>query len=129
MSPKDQVETNFSVNLLPRARLFHFLYFKVVRMNESDKGLNDGEEATAGCCSGLLIAFSIILIVFTFPFSIFFCIRIIPEYERAIIFRLGRLKKVKSQILSNFSHGFADTREALSVPACSSSSPALMKSK
>ena len=94
MSPKDQVKNNFSDILLPR--LFDFLSFKVVRMNDN------GEDATAGCCSGLLMTFSIILIVLTFPVSIFFCIRIIPEYERAIIFRLGRLKKVKSQILSNF---------------------------
>jgi len=57
--------------------------------------IGDNEEPDSGtdCCSILLIIFSIILIVLTFPISIFFCIRIVPEYERAILFRLGRLKK------------------------------------
>ena len=101
---------------------------KIVRMDDP----NEPEEASNDCCSILLITFSIIFIVLTFPISIFFCIRIVPEYERAIIFRLGRLKKVKSQIIVKSlrsSHCFADTREALLVPACSSSSPVLTKSK
>lgn len=62
---------------------------EVVRMNDP----NEPEEASLDCCSMLLIIFSLILIILTFPISIFFCIRIVPEYERAIIFRLGRLKK------------------------------------
>jgi len=32
------------------------------------------------------------LIIITFPISIWFCFRIVKEYERAVIFRLGRLK-------------------------------------
>jgi len=62
---------------------------EIVTMNDP----NEPEEAELDCCSILLMTFSIILIVLTFPISIFFCIRIVPEYERAIIFRLGRLKK------------------------------------
>lgn len=31
------------------------------------------------------------LVVLTFPFSLCFCIKIVQEYERAVIFRLGRL--------------------------------------
>jgi len=40
-----------------------------------------------------LHALSIILIILTFPFSIPFCIRVAKEYERAVVFRLGRLIK------------------------------------
>ena len=43
--------------------------------------------------STLIFIFSAILIVFTFPFSLFFCIKIVQEYERAVIFRLGQVKR------------------------------------
>ena len=45
------------------------------------------------CISTLILIFSTILIVFTFPFSLCFCIKIVQEYERAVIFRLGRVKR------------------------------------
>ena len=45
------------------------------------------------CISTLIFIFSAILILFTFPFSLCFCIKIVQEYERAIIFRLGRVKR------------------------------------
>lgn len=35
---------------------------------------------------------SIILVTITFPISIFWCFKIVQEYERAVIFRLGRLR-------------------------------------
>lgn len=44
-----------------------------------------------GGCSYVIIALSYILFAFTFPISIFFAIKIVNEYERAVIFRLGRL--------------------------------------
>lgn len=31
--------------------------------------------------------------VATFPLSLFFCIKVVQEYERVVIFRLGRLLK------------------------------------
>jgi len=40
-----------------------------------------------------LTMFSFALCVVTFPFSLFFCIKVVQEYERAVIFRLGRLVK------------------------------------
>jgi erythrocyte band 7 integral membrane protein len=41
---------------------------------------------------GLILTFlSYILIFFTLPLSAFLCIKIVQEYERAVIFRLGRL--------------------------------------
>ncbi|XP_021950742.1 band 7 protein AGAP004871 isoform X2 [Folsomia candida] len=36
---------------------------------------------------------SILLLVVTFPLAIFFCFKVVQEYERAVIFRLGRLRR------------------------------------
>ncbi|KAI5695441.1 hypothetical protein M8J76_009856 [Diaphorina citri] len=36
---------------------------------------------------------SIILVIITFPISIFLCFKIVQEYERAVIFRLGRVRE------------------------------------
>ncbi|RWS06541.1 band 7 protein-like isoform X2, partial [Dinothrombium tinctorium] len=44
-----------------------------------------------GFCALLLTTISVILIIVTLPFSLFFCIKVVQEYERAVIFRLGRL--------------------------------------
>jgi len=46
-----------------------------------------------GCCGMALIIISVIIIIFTFPITLCFCVKIVTEYERAIIFRLGRAKK------------------------------------
>ena len=42
-------------------------------------------------CSFLLTIVSFILIVATLPFSLLYTIKVVQEYERAVIFRLGRL--------------------------------------
>jgi len=44
-------------------------------------------------CTGFLTAVSFILIICTFPISLFFCIKVVQEYERAVIFRIGRIKE------------------------------------
>ena len=44
------------------------------------------------CCTGVMIFFSVVLCILTFPVSIFMMVKVIPAYERAIIFRLGRIK-------------------------------------
>ncbi|XP_078515374.1 podocin [Lissotriton helveticus] len=44
-----------------------------------------------GICEWLLTLASLLVIVLTFPISIWFCVKIVREYERAVIFRLGRL--------------------------------------
>ena len=43
------------------------------------------------CCSIVLIIVSYIFIIVTLPFSLFLCIKVVNEYERVVIFRLGRL--------------------------------------
>merc|ERR1711993_146383 len=56
------------------------------------------EEITAepdgpGITAFLITAISIFLIIITVPFSLCLCIKVVTEYERAVIFRLGRLRK------------------------------------
>lgn len=43
------------------------------------------------CCTGCCTFIAIILVILTFPFSLCVCIKIVQEYERAVIFRLGRI--------------------------------------
>lgn len=50
------------------------------------------EESTGfGCCGWFLTVISWFLVGVTFPFSLCVCLRVVQEYERAVIFRLGRL--------------------------------------
>lgn len=51
----------------------------------------DEEVGQCSCFGYFLIALSWILIILTFPFSLCFCFKIVQEYERAVIFRLGRI--------------------------------------
>uniref|UniRef100_A0A665UN25 Stomatin like 3 n=1 Tax=Echeneis naucrates TaxID=173247 RepID=A0A665UN25_ECHNA len=44
-----------------------------------------------GCCGWLLAIISLIFVIGLFPFTIFMCVKIVKEYERAVIFRLGRI--------------------------------------
>ncbi|TKR71667.1 hypothetical protein L596_019227 [Steinernema carpocapsae] len=48
-------------------------------------------DAGLGICGWFLMSLSWILFLTTFPISICFCIKVVQEYERAVIFRLGRL--------------------------------------
>ncbi|CAI4233248.1 unnamed protein product [Auanema sp. JU1783] len=43
--------------------------------------------------SRLMFIFSLCLIIISFPWSLCFCLKTIKEYQRAVIFRLGRLIK------------------------------------
>jgi len=46
-----------------------------------------------GLTAFLLTALSVLLILITVPFSLCLVIKVVAEYERAVIFRLGRLRK------------------------------------
>ncbi|XP_043207519.1 band 7 protein AGAP004871-like [Amphibalanus amphitrite] len=52
---------------------------------------DDSDENTNGGCQALLIFLSWLLVICFFPLSLCFTIKVVQEYERAIIFRLGRL--------------------------------------
>jgi len=43
-----------------------------------------------GFCSKMLTIISYLIAALTFPLSLIFCIKVVQEYERAVIFRLGR---------------------------------------
>lgn len=49
------------------------------------------EGGELGICGIVITVLCYILVVITFPFSLFFCLKIVQEYERAVIFRLGRI--------------------------------------
>lgn len=53
--------------------------------DESDNGV--------GLCGWLLTTISWGLVMVTLPFSLCVCFKVVQEYERAVIFRLGRLLK------------------------------------
>lgn len=48
---------------------------------------------TTNVCAIFLTVLSLILVVLTLPISLFLCIKVVQEYERVVIFRLGRLLK------------------------------------
>lgn len=54
----------------------------------SDKADKSSEWNIVEC---IVSFFSSILLLFTFPISLFFCIKVIKDYEKAVIFRLGKL--------------------------------------
>lgn len=48
-------------------------------------------DACTSCCGFGLTIFSYLLVLLTFPFSLFVCFKVVNEYERAVFFRLGRI--------------------------------------
>nr|XP_040220750.2 band 7 protein AGAP004871 isoform X1 [Anopheles coluzzii]XP_040220751.2 band 7 protein AGAP004871 isoform X1 [Anopheles coluzzii]XP_040220752.2 band 7 protein AGAP004871 isoform X1 [Anopheles coluzzii] len=51
----------------------------------------DETNGEASTCGRILIFLSWVLVVLTMPFSLLVCFKVVQEYERAVIFRLGRL--------------------------------------
>ncbi|GLD66273.1 erythrocyte band 7 integral membrane protein [Lates japonicus] len=66
------------------------LAMKESRRRERQEAL-ENPETDIGLCGWLLVLLSILLMLVTLPISIWMCIKIVKEYERAIIFRLGRI--------------------------------------
>ncbi|CAO1317240.1 unnamed protein product [Diamesa hyperborea] len=52
---------------------------------------DDESNGEASTCGRILIFLSWVLVFLTMPFSLFICFKVVQEYERAVIFRLGRL--------------------------------------
>ncbi|KAM4627624.1 stomatin (EPB72)-like 3a [Polymixia lowei] len=61
----------------------------------SPDNIEDPSTAKQGCCVWLLFIISLFFVAITFPVSIFMCLKIVKEYERAVIFRLGRISDKK----------------------------------
>ncbi|XP_068601532.1 stomatin (EPB72)-like 3a [Brachionichthys hirsutus] len=55
------------------------------------ENVEDKSSGSLGCFGWLLVFISLIFIAVTFPLTIFMCVKIVKEYERAVIFRLGRI--------------------------------------
>uniref|UniRef100_A0A8C6LMK4 Stomatin like 3 n=1 Tax=Nothobranchius furzeri TaxID=105023 RepID=A0A8C6LMK4_NOTFU len=55
----------------------------------------DKNSGSLGCFGWLLVIISLIFVVVTFPITLFMCVKIVKEYERAVIFRLGRISDRK----------------------------------
>ncbi|XP_062411032.1 erythrocyte band 7 integral membrane protein [Sardina pilchardus] len=63
------------------------------RTNDKERQALEEADSNIGLCGWFLVLMSILLTLATFPLSIWMCIKIVKEYERAIIFRLGRILK------------------------------------
>ncbi|KAL4219382.1 Stomatin-2 [Mactra antiquata] len=66
-----------------------------VRLHES--GPMPAGNTEYGICGYFLIFISGFLLLITFPFSLLMCLKVVQEYERAVIFRLGRIRSAKAQ--------------------------------
>ena len=62
----------------------------------ADKPAEEDGGGFAGCIGTLITILSYLLILCTFPFSLCVCVKQVQEYERAVIFRLGRVKGKKA---------------------------------
>ncbi|XP_042270783.1 stomatin (EPB72)-like 3a isoform X2 [Thunnus albacares] len=61
-----------------------------LQINSMDN-VEDRNSGRLGCFGWILVIISLMIIVPLFPLTIFFCVKIVKEYERAVIFRLGRI--------------------------------------
>ncbi|KAK3522176.1 hypothetical protein QTP70_026997 [Hemibagrus guttatus] len=64
---------------------------RVERGNASKQDLLSESKPGLGCCEWILVALSTFFTVLLFPFTIGISLKIVKEYERAVIFRLGRI--------------------------------------
>lgn len=56
-----------------------------------DSRIQEVDSDESGCCAGVLMALSCCVLIFFFPFSLCCALKMVQEYERAVIFRLGRI--------------------------------------
>jgi len=62
-----------------------------MKTNVGDLTLMKACEEGPGICSYLMTLCSVMMILATLPLSLIFTVKVVQEYERAVIFRLGRL--------------------------------------
>ncbi|KAI1241908.1 hypothetical protein IHE44_0005413, partial [Lamprotornis superbus] len=65
------------------------LFFLIFFIADRQKGI--------GVCGWILVSLSFLLVLITFPISIWSCIKVVREYERAVVFRLGRILSKKAK--------------------------------
>uniref|UniRef100_A0A8C8RCD3 Podocin n=1 Tax=Pelusios castaneus TaxID=367368 RepID=A0A8C8RCD3_9SAUR len=64
---------------------------EVMALLESEQQEEGMMSPGLGICEWLLTILSLLFIIVTFPISVWFCMKIVQEYERAIVFRMGHL--------------------------------------
>ncbi|KAM9318756.1 stomatin (EPB72)-like 3a [Pholidichthys leucotaenia] len=69
----------------------------VTKLEITEANIEDKNTGRLGCFGWLLVILSVIFVAATFPLTIFMCVKIVQEYERAVIFRLGRITDRKSK--------------------------------
>ncbi|XP_018415676.1 PREDICTED: stomatin-like protein 3 [Nanorana parkeri] len=65
------------------------------KKRKSNEELVDAMKGDIGVCGWIILILSSLFAAITFPLSIWFCVKIIKEYERAVVFRLGRITSGK----------------------------------
>jgi len=64
-----------------------------VIVHGDEVGYDTDDGGCGGCVGTLIWLISMLLICCTFPFSLFVTVKQVQEYQRAVIFRLGRVKR------------------------------------
>lgn len=64
---------------------------------QSKKNLISENNGGLGCCGWILVIISAFFCILIFPITFFISIKIVKEYERAVIFRLGRITARKAK--------------------------------
>ncbi|KAE8627257.1 hypothetical protein XENTR_v10006919 [Xenopus tropicalis] len=64
---------------------------------QSREELIEAADGNIGVCGWIILILSAFMAAITFPLSIWFCVKIIQEYERAVVFRLGRIISGKAK--------------------------------
>jgi len=79
-------------SLTPLTQDFEYLENNKMGSPKDNNSQDDVQcEEGPGVCALALTIFSLILIIVTLPLSLLFVVKVVQEYERAVIFRLGRL--------------------------------------
>ncbi|XP_053297171.1 stomatin (EPB72)-like 3b [Pleuronectes platessa] len=67
------------------------------RRGISQEDLISERTGTLGCIGWFIVILSGMFTLLLFPFTVWFCLKIVQEYERAVIFRLGRITDRKAK--------------------------------
>uniref|UniRef100_A0A914CGE4 Uncharacterized protein n=1 Tax=Acrobeloides nanus TaxID=290746 RepID=A0A914CGE4_9BILA len=79
------------VIVAPTIRIENMRHYPKKHYNVYDHYNEANIQNEFGICGWILTILSYILIIVTLPISACMCIKVVQEYERAVIFRLGRL--------------------------------------
>ena len=93
-------QQQFILSMLSQPSTRHGSVMRPTSIESHFLPLSDVENTSNGtnkCCEIFLFILSIIIFILTFPFAFCFSLRVVQEYERAVVFRLGHLVSRKPQ--------------------------------